>query len=237
LIASGRVRVGAVTSPKPGTLVAPVDPLHVEDPSPYVGRGAYKLDAALEAFPVAVAGRRAIDVGASTGGFTDRLLQGGAVSVVAVDVGHGQLHWRIRQDPRVVAVERTNIRTADPEALGAPFDVVVADLSFISLATVAAALARLGEATSDWIVLVKPQFEVGKGRVGKGGVVRDASTRASAIHSAVDALADAGVGAKGIVPSPITGAAGNQEYLVWARRGARDLRTETIDRIARDGHG
>ncbi len=218
-------------------MVAPADPLHVEDPSPYVGRGAYKLDAALEAFPVAVAGRRAIDVGASTGGFTDRLLQGGAASVVALDVGHGQLHWRLRQDRRVVVVERTNIRTADPEALGAPFDVVVADLSFISLATVASALASLGDDSTDWIVLVKPQFEVGKDRVGKGGVVRDASTRASAIHSAVDALADAGVGAKGIVASPITGAAGNQEYLVWARRGARSITAETIDRIVRDGHG
>jgi len=229
LIEAGVVRVGTVADPKPATMVAATDSLHVEERPRFVGRGGEKLDAALTAFPVEVEGRRAVDVGASTGGFTDRLLRGGAAAVVAVDVGYGQLHWRLRRDPRVRVVERTNIRLADLEALGAPFDLVVADLSFISLRTVATALAGLGEAGTDWILLVKPQFEVGRERVGRGGVVRDPELRRQAIHSVVDALAEHGIGARGVVPSPITGAKGNQEYLLWARRGPSTLEPERID--------
>lgn len=220
VIAEGLVRVGTVAEPKPSTMVAPDEPVDVlGDGEPFVGRGGRKLDHAIETFDVPVAGRRAVDVGASTGGFTDCLLQRGASSVVAVDVGYGQLHERLRTDPRVEVVDRTNIRHADPASLGAPFDLVVADLSFISLGTVAGALAGLGSDATDWVVLVKPQFEVGKGKLDKGGIVRDPAMRRRAVVAAAAALDDAGVGTVGVIPSPITGAAGNREFLIHARRG------------------
>ena len=224
-----------MAEPKPATLVSADQPVHVLRPPRYVGRGGEKLDAALTAFEVPVTGRRAVDVGASTGGFTDRLLQGGADEVVAVDVGYGQLHWRLRRDERVRVVERTNIRYADPDALGAPFDLVVADLSFISIATVAPALAALGHDDTDWVVLVKPQFELGRDQVGRGGVVRSAALHVEAVHSAAEALEAEGVGARGVVAAPIRGAKGNQEYLLWARRGPAHLGTEEIERIVEEG--
>ncbi len=181
-IEQGLVTVGSVPDPKPSTLVAPDDPIGLTgEPDRFVGRGGHKLDHALHEFGLDVAGRRAIDVGASTGGFTDCLLQRGAASVVAVDVGYGQLDHRLRTDPRVAVVERTNVRDAGPAALGAPFDIVVADLSFISLHLVAEQLAALGGDATDWVLLVKPQFEVGKDLVGKGGVVRDPAIQVRAI--------------------------------------------------------
>ena len=158
-----------MADPKPSTLVAADEPVDlIGDPERYVGRGGYKLDHAVERFSIAVKGRRAVDVGASTGGFTDCLLQRGATSVVAVDVGYGQIHERLRNDDRVQVVDRTNIRHADPAELGAPFDLVVADLSFISIALVAEALSGLGTEGSDWVILVKPQFEVGEGESRQG---------------------------------------------------------------------
>jgi 23S rRNA (cytidine1920-2'-O)/16S rRNA (cytidine1409-2'-O)-methyltransferase len=231
-IAAGRVRVAGVPSPKPSTLVAPEAPLAIDGPpSRFVGRGGVKLDAALDRFGVDVAGTRAVDVGASTGGFTDCLLQRGATSVTAVDVGYGQLDWSLRTDPRVIVVERTNVRTADPAALGAPFDVVVADLSFISLATVAPALAALAGPDAVVVVLVKPQFEVGKGKVGKGGIVRDPALHASAISDAAAALEDAGLGAADVMASPIEGASGNREFLLLARPGPSRLDAAAIDAV------
>ncbi len=228
-IAEGRVRVGSIADPKPSTLVAADDSLHLTgEPERFIGRGGYKLDHAIEGFDLPVAGRRAIDVGASTGGFTDCLLQHGAGHVVAVDVGYGQLHHDLRTDERVTVVERTNIRHADPDALGAPFDIVVADLSFISIALVAEPLSALGGEGTDWVLLVKPQFEVGRDKVGRGGVVRDPEVHAEAIDLASRALHDAGVGVRGVLASPISGADGNREYLVHARRGPSTLDPGTV---------
>lgn len=228
-IADGRVRVGAVADPKASTLVAADEPVDlVEEDARFVGRGGVKLEHAIRAFDVPVEDRRCIDVGASTGGFTDCLLQHGAASVVAVDVGYGQLHDRLRSDERVEVVDRTNVRHADPAALGAPFDIVVADLSFISLGTVAPVLADLGSDTTDWIVLAKPQFELGKGRVGKGGVVRDPGLHHEAVGSVVAGLDAAGIGARAVVASPITGAAGNREFLLHARLGPSTLDPGTV---------
>jgi len=226
------VRVASISDPKASTLVAPEDSLHIlGEPDRFVGRGGYKLDHAIEHFSISVDGRTAIDVGASTGGFTDCLLQHGAAHVVALDVGYGQLHNKLRIDPRVEVVERTNIRVADPAELGTPFDIVVADLSFISLGIVAAALSDLGDKTTDWVLLVKPQFEVGKDLVGKGGIVRDPSTHQHAIELAAQALDAEGLGVLDVVASPITGAEGNREFLIHARRGRSTLDPSTVGRV------
>ncbi len=214
------MRVGRVARPKAGTLVAPDEPVRIlAPPARYVGRGGVKLEAALRRFGVDPTGREAIDVGASTGGFTDCLLQHGARRVTALDVGYGQLHWRLREDPRVEVVERTNVRHVDPAAIGGPFSLVVADLSFISLRVVAPVLAYLGGADADWILLVKPQFEAGRERVGRGGIVRDPDVWREVIDGVVAAFAALGVGTQGVTPSPIRGARGNREFLLWARRG------------------
>lgn len=209
-----------VAQPKPATLVDEAVPMTVAArSSEYVSRGGHKLAAALAGFAVPVDGRRALDVGASTGGFTDCLLQHGASEVVAVDVGYGQLDWRLRNDPRVRSVDRTNIRHADPGELGGPFELVVADLSFISLCLVAPVLARAAGPGTDLLLLVKPQFEVGKGEVGKGGVVRDPVQRLKAVRKVMDCLQDAGLGACGVMASPLAGAKGNREFLLWVRPG------------------
>ena len=209
------VVVRGVPDPKPATLVDAATSIRLSGPARrFASRGGEKLAAALDAFDLDVSGARCIDVGASTGGFTDCLLQRGAASVVAVDVGYGQLAWGLTQDERVRVEDRTNIRHADPAGLGAPFDVVVADLSFISLRTVAPALAALGRAATRYVLLVKPQFEVGRGEVGKGGIVRDPAAARRAVGGVTDALVKAGIDVLGILASPITGAKGNQEYLL-----------------------
>jgi 23S rRNA (cytidine1920-2'-O)/16S rRNA (cytidine1409-2'-O)-methyltransferase len=205
-------------------MVAPGESLHL----PFVSRAGRKLSAALEAFPVETSGIRAIDVGASTGGFTDCLLQNGVLHVTAVDVGYGQMHWRIRNDPLVVVIERTNIRTASPEQFGDPFDLVVADLSFISLRTVGDVLVALGSDDADWLLLIKPQFEAGREGVGKGGIVRDVSVRHDAIRSVLNFFSDLDVSCHGLIESPITGATGNVEYVAWFRRGANGRDTDEL---------
>ena len=222
IIGEGRVLVDGVLEPKPATLVDSDRGVRlVGVPLRFVSRGGDKLTAALDAFNIPVANRRAVDVGASTGGFTDCLLQRGAASVVAVDVGYGQLAWPLRSDDRVTVVERTNIRLADAVELGAPFDIVVADLSFIGLGAVAPQLAALGGPASDWVVLVKPQFEVGRHKVERGGVVGAVEARAGAVCSVAASFHEEGVGTAGVIPSPIVGAkAGNREYLLWLRRDA-----------------
>lgn len=231
-IDEGLVRVSTVPVPKPSTLVDPAESVSlVGPPEPFVGRGGIKLEGALDQFGIAVTGKTAIDVGASTGGFTDCLLQRGAAGVVAVDVGYGQIHWSLREDDRVTVIERTNIRTADIGELGAPFEVIVADLSFISLRLVAPQLARLGGPDAEWVLLVKPQFEVERRDVGRGGIVRDPAAHRKAIDSAVAGLAAAGVGAVDVMVSPITGTAGNREFLLWARRGPVGLRHQSIDEV------
>ncbi len=221
-IADGRVTVAGMVDPKAATLVDRSIDVRVADDEPsFVSRAGKKLEAALARFDIAVSGRSAIDAGASTGGFTDCLLRRGATAVTAVDVGYGQLDWSLRTDDRVIAMERTNIRTATADELGAPFDVVVADLSFIGLKLVAEQLVALGHSGTDWILLVKPQFEAGREAVGSGGVVRDPEARVEAVVTVADTFAALGVGTAGCVASPVTGAkGGNQEFLLWLRRDA-----------------
>ncbi|NNF68634.1 MAG: TlyA family RNA methyltransferase [Acidimicrobiia bacterium] len=228
-IAAGRVLVDGIPAPKPATLVSGDASLRlVESEHPFVGRGGLKLDAALEAFAVDVAGMSCLDAGASTGGFTDCLLQRGASHVVAVDVGYGQLAWSLRSDPRVKVVERTNVRLADLETLGAPFDIVVADLSFISLRLVAEQLS-IAAGRGPLILLVKPQFEVGKERVGKGGIVTEASDHRDAIIGVVEAYRSLGRHLAGVIESPITGAKGNREFLVHLASDGPDVGLDAIE--------
>jgi 23S rRNA (cytidine1920-2'-O)/16S rRNA (cytidine1409-2'-O)-methyltransferase len=224
LIRAGRVRSGDRVLDKPGLDVLPGLDLQVQQPPRYVSRGGEKLEAALDAFPIAIAGRVCLDGGISTGGFTDCLLQRGAARVYGVDVGYGQTAWSLRSDGRVTLRERTNLRHLTAAELYGPNDPVadlaVADVSFISLVLVLPALLALlkapqARAELDLVVLVKPQFEVGKARVGKGGVVRDPAAHCDAIAGVVAAAQALGLRAAGLVASPITGPAGNHEYLLW----------------------
>ena len=198
----------------------------------FVSRGGLKLDAALDRFNIEVAGVRAIDVGASTGGFTDCLLQRGASSVVALDVGYGQLDWKLRSDDRVTVVERMNIRNGDPAALGAPFDIVVADLSFISLVTVVSKLIELGDSSTDYMLLVKPQFEAQRSQVGKGGIIRDDEIRVQIVANAIARLAEIGLGSIDLAPSPIDGSKGNREVIGLFRHGPATVDTATVREAA-----
>lgn len=201
-------------------MIAPDQPVHlIAPPEPFVSRAGRKLDGALAAIPLDVAGMRAIDVGASTGGFTDCLLQRGVASVVAVDVGYGQLHHRIRSDERVTVIERTNIRHAEPAELGAPFDLIVADLSFISLASLAPQLTALGADHSSWVLLIKPQFEAGRDHVGRGGIVDDPDVHREVLDSVIIAFKDEGLGCRWLGVSSITGTTGNVEFIAHFRRG------------------
>ncbi len=218
VILAGSVRVAGEVVTKAGQLVDEDAVIEVAERPRYVSRGGEKLAGALKRFDVPIEGRRAIDVGASTGGFTDCLLQAGAASVVALDVGYGQLAWSLRTDERVTVVERTNVRHADPAALGAPFDMVVCDVSFISLRTVMPHLLALLGDEGDLLALVKPQFEAGKGRVGKKGVVRDAEVHVDVLASAAQAAEQAGLVVRGLAFSPITGPEGNIEFWLWASR-------------------
>jgi len=227
LIRSGRVRSGTTVLDKPGVAVAASLPLAVEHPPRFVSRGGDKLVAALEALPIALEGRICLDGGISTGGFSDCLLQHGAARVYGIDVGYGQTAWSLRTDPRVVLRERTNLRHLEPAELydaSDPWpDLAVADVSFIALARVLPAIRRLLRRPAEAILLVKPQFEVGPGRVGKGGVVRDPAAHVDAIAGVIGAAAELDWEAAGLVGSPITGPAGNHEYLLWlVERGNRD---------------
>ena len=219
LIGAGRVLVGGAVAAKPARMVAPGEALVVQaEPPPFVSRGGLKLAAALDHWPIRLVGRRVIDAGSSTGGFTDCALQRGAAHVVAIDVGRAQLHERMRQDPRVSVHEQTNVRGLDPHQVGGRGDVVVSDLSFISLRTVAADLVNLCRRGGDLIVLIKPQFEVGREEASKGkGVIRDPALWRMAIHGVMDAFFGAGAVMMGVMPSPITGAQGNVEFLAYFR--------------------
>ncbi|HEY7624698.1 MAG TPA: TlyA family RNA methyltransferase [Candidatus Limnocylindria bacterium] len=221
LIMAGAVRVDGDRADRAAAPVSE-DAAVAVDPGPrYVSRGGDKLAGALDAFGLSVAGAVAIDVGSSTGGFTDVLLQRGAARVHAVDVGKGQLDWRLRQDPRVVVHEGVNAREDVP--VDEPVDLVVADVSFISLRlALAPALARLRDG-GDVVALVKPQFEAGRDAVGKGGVVRDPAARAAAVIAVANDLAGRGVGAIAVAPSPIAGREGNREIFLHARKGAAAL--------------
>jgi 23S rRNA (cytidine1920-2'-O)/16S rRNA (cytidine1409-2'-O)-methyltransferase len=219
LVMAGAVVVGEARVDKPGALVDPALPIRLKEAatSRYVSRGALKLEGALAAFPIDPAGRTCADLGASTGGFTDLLLQRGAAKVFAVDVGYGQLHPRLRGDPRVVVRERENARALTAEALGERVDLVVGDLSFISLRLVLPAVKAILRPGGDAVLLVKPQFEVGKGEVGKGGVVRDDGKRRAALDGIALAARALGFEVLGHAESPIEGPAGNREWLLALR--------------------
>jgi 23S rRNA (cytidine1920-2'-O)/16S rRNA (cytidine1409-2'-O)-methyltransferase len=233
LIAAGRVLVAGSVAAKAATGVGTDAALVVrEDPErpDYVSRGGHKLAGALDAFlplGLAVHGRRCLDAGASTGGFTDVLLRHGAAEVVAVDVGYGQLAWSLQSDARVTVLDRTNVRELTAEQVGGPVDLVVGDLSFISLELVLDPLLALTRPDGDLTLMVKPQFEVGKGKVGKGGVVRDPGLRAEAVGAVAEAARTRGWGARAITTSPLPGPSGNLEYFVWLRRG--DARIGSIE--------
>ncbi len=221
LVMAGAVVVGEARVDKPGALVDPAAPIRLKEdaaPQRYVSRGALKLERALEAFPVEPRGKVCADLGASTGGFTDLLLQRGAAKVYAVDVGYGQLHPRLRGDPRVVVRERENARTLTAESLGERVALVVGDLSFISLRLVLPAVKAILEPRGEAVLLVKPQFEVGKGEVGKGGVVRDDAKRRAALEAVEAAARGLGFEVLGEAESPIEGPAGNREWLLALRR-------------------
>ncbi|MEV4539438.1 TlyA family RNA methyltransferase [Asanoa sp. NPDC049518] len=222
LVEAGRVKVRGVVAHKAAAMVDPADAVLVtgDDPT-YVSRGAHKLLGALAGFSgLTVSGRRCLDAGASTGGFTEVLLRAGAAEVVAVDVGYGQLAWSLRTDERVRVFERTNVRTLEPDQIGGPVSLTVADLSFISLRLVLPALAACTEPDGDLALMVKPQFEVGKERVGAGGVVREPELRAEAVLDVAAAAAGLGLGVAGVVASPLPGPSGNVEFFVWFRRDA-----------------
>lgn len=223
LIDGGRVLVNGVVATKPATQVEPTTSvaLAASDEPEWASRGAHKLLGALDAFAPAgltVEGRRCLDAGASTGGFTDVLLARGAERVEAADVGYGQLVWRLRSDDRVGVHDKTNVRTLTPEAIGGAVDLVVADLSFISLPLVLPALAACTRVGGDLLPMVKPQFEVGRDRVGAGGVVRDPALRHEAVMGVVRSAAEVGLRTEGCVASPLPGPSGNVEYFLWLRR-------------------
>jgi len=243
LVQQGRVKVSGQVATKPATgVTTDVAILVVEDPDQpdYASRGAHKLVGALEAFApygLDVSGKRCLDAGASTGGFTDVLLQSGARQVLAVDVGYGQLVWRLQQDERVVVHDRTNIRDLDLDLVGEPVDVVVGDLSFISLTLVLDALIRVTSPDGYLSLMVKPQFEVGKDRVGRGGVVRDHALRAEAVDTVARAAAERGWGAVAVTTSPLPGPSGNVEFFLLLRRGAAEIGLEEITaEVEREAH-
>jgi 23S rRNA (cytidine1920-2'-O)/16S rRNA (cytidine1409-2'-O)-methyltransferase len=217
LIMAGQILVNDHPVDKPGARVDSNAIIVNRNPEPlYVSRGGLKLAHALDVFGISPTGRICLDVGASTGGFTDCLLKHGAAKVWAVDVGYGQLDWKLRNDQRVTVVERTNIRHAPPELFPEPFDLITIDVSFISLKIVFPAILKFSKLRTDIIALIKPQFEVGKGKVGKGGVVRDAALHQEVIDELTGFLPSIGLQARNIVPSPISGPKGNREFLMHA---------------------
>ncbi|MBA2698178.1 MAG: TlyA family RNA methyltransferase [Nocardioidaceae bacterium] len=242
LIAAGRVLVAGTVATKAATGVTTDMALVVagsgDDRPDYVSRGAHKLVGALEAFTplgLRVAGRQALDAGASTGGFTDVLLRHGVAAVVAVDVGYGQLAWSLATDDRVHVLDRTNIKGLTPALLPFAPDLVVGDLSFISLTKVLPTLVALASAPADFVLMVKPQFEVGRERVGKGGVVRAADLRVGAVLSVAAAARDLGLGVAGLAASPLPGPAGNVEYFCWFRADASEIDPDAVANVVAVG--
>jgi 23S rRNA (cytidine1920-2'-O)/16S rRNA (cytidine1409-2'-O)-methyltransferase len=227
LIMAGKVRVNGLAVDKPGTLIDPYSDVQIEADHPFVSRGGLKLQEALRVLKMDLADRVCLDVGASTGGFTDCLLQKGARLVFAVDVGYGQLAWALRQDPRVVVMERTNIRNMAADALPCPVDLVTIDVSFISLKIVVPAVLKYLKDTGSILALIKPQFEVGKGKVGKGGVVRDPAQHQEVIDRLFDFFRDSGLRPGPVIPSPVPGPKGNREFMIYLRQGQPSLRPES----------
>ncbi|MGA8239920.1 MAG: TlyA family RNA methyltransferase [Desulfobacterales bacterium] len=223
LIMSGKVLVNRKLIDKPGVPVAEQDEILLKgDDHPFVSRGGLKLEAALQAFEVVVADKVCLDVGASTGGFTDCLLQHGARQVYAVDVGYGQLAWKLRQDPRVAVFERTNIRHLPFETVGESVDLVTIDVSFISLRIVIPAVLQFMKENAAVLALIKPQFEVGKGQVGKGGVVRDPTLHQQVLDELSAFFSRIPLSVSGLIESPILGPKGNKEFFIYLQRLSSD---------------
>ncbi|MFF3979831.1 TlyA family RNA methyltransferase [Streptomyces sp. NPDC001828] len=242
LIAAGRVSVGKTVATKSATQVETAAAIVVveDDSDPdYVSRGGHKLAGAFAAFVprgLKVEGRRALDAGASTGGFTDVLLRAGAGHVVAVDVGYGQLAWSLQSDDRVTVKDRTNVRELTLDDLdGQPADLVVGDLSFIALGLVLPALVRCSAPDADLVLMVKPQFEIGKERLGSGGVVRSPELRAETVRTVAAQAAGLGHGVVGVTASPLPGPSGNVEYFLWLRAGAPALDPADVERAVAEG--
>jgi 23S rRNA (cytidine1920-2'-O)/16S rRNA (cytidine1409-2'-O)-methyltransferase len=230
-IAAGQVTVGGAPAASPARQVAADEPLHVVGDAPrFVSRGGEKLDAALCRWGIDVEGRRVLDAGASTGGFTDCLLQRHARQVIALDVGHGQLAWSLRSDPRVVVLERTNLRHVE-DLPGGPVGIAVADLSFISLVTVAPALGRVTRPDATLVALVKPQFEAGRRRIGRRGVVRDPAVHRAVLGEVADGLAASGLIVADVMRSPITGADGNVEFLARVAKVGVPVEEQVLDAV------
>jgi 23S rRNA (cytidine1920-2'-O)/16S rRNA (cytidine1409-2'-O)-methyltransferase len=236
-VEAGWVTVAGAPATKPASMIRADEPVEVRAPSSrFVSRGGEKLAAALDRFAIDPSGRDCLDAGASTGGFTDRLLQAGARSVAAVDVGYGQLAWSLRSDPRVTVFDRTNVRDLHRGDLPAVPSLVVADLSFISLRTVASDLRRLGADDAIFVVLVKPQFEAPARSVPPGGVVRDPQTWREAIVGVIDDFAQVGIGACAVMSSPLRGRSGNVEFLLQARAGdLGSIDDADVDRAVTEG--
>jgi 23S rRNA (cytidine1920-2'-O)/16S rRNA (cytidine1409-2'-O)-methyltransferase len=213
-ILAGEVLVNDQTIAKAGSLIESGAQIRVKAASPYVSRGGLKLEKALDEFAIDVSGKTALDVGASTGGFTDCLLAHGAAKVFTVDVGYGQLDWKLRNDPRVVVIEKTNIRYLEPKALPDPVELATIDVSFISLKLVLPRVKAFLSERGEIVALIKPQFEVGKGKVGKGGVVRSAEEQARVIEEIKDAAPGFGYKVRGVTESPLLGPAGNREFFI-----------------------
>lgn len=238
LIEDGHVLIQGSPASKPATMVDDAAAIVVDtaDDPGYASRGAHKLIGALEAFPdIIINGSRCLDAGASTGGFTDVLLRLGAREVVAVDVGYGQLLWRLREDPRVTVFDRTNVRTLAPDDIGGRVDLVVADLSFISLRLVLPALVECVEPGGDLLLMVKPQFEVGRQALGSGGVVRDPQARVDSVQQVASVAYDLGWGTAGVVASPLPGPSGNVEYFCWFRAQAPAPERTVIEQAVEAG--
>jgi 23S rRNA (cytidine1920-2'-O)/16S rRNA (cytidine1409-2'-O)-methyltransferase len=231
LIIAGRVRVDGRPVTKPGISVRPAAEIDVERPRPYVSRGGEKLEGALAAFAVNPAGMRALDIGASTGGFTDCLLAHGAAHVVALDVGYGQLAHSLREDARVTVVERCNFRLVEPDRFGPEFDLAVIDASFISVVTLIDRARAFLKAGGSIISLVKPQFEAGRERLGSGGVVRDPAVHREILSETLAAVAGLDLVVSGLARSPLRGPAGNVEFFLHASREGIPLGPEAIDAV------
>lgn len=234
LISQGNVKVAGMVAHKPATQITTDQPIVVSEveTSKWVSRGAYKLLGSLDVFEpmgLNVQGKVVLDAGASTGGFSHVLLERGVKRIHAVDVGYGQLAWQLQQDPRIHQMDRTNVRSLTTEELGEAVDLVVSDLSFISLTTVMAALARVCELTGDMVLMIKPQFEVGKENLGKNGVVREPELHSFAIEKVTKSAAEHGWGTHALAPSPLPGPAGNIEYFCWLRTDAAPPSLESIE--------
>ena len=232
-VMAGEVRVGGQPARKPGQLVAEEAEITVDQGPDYVSRGGIKLANALDALGIDVGGRNALDVGASTGGFTDVLLQRGAAHVVALDVAYGELSWRLRQDARVTVLERTNARSLDAAVLPYRPDLIVADVSFISLTKVLPAVLACAADRFDCLAMVKPQFEAGRERVGKGGVVRDQGTRVDTLVTVATSAHEPGFSVMGFAPSGLPGPSGNRETFAWIAEAGRPGALEDLEAAAR----